>query len=132
MTHLFQFRKSQGVAVFGPELHESHVGRVGELCDDAETGKQPAGQKECAFTPTVHPGFFLHRHADERARPSPRHETTKAVLGDAGEMREYLSQRFSALTPAHSVVWPSVDIFCLQPCYSVGAIEGEIIGEWHI
>lgn len=41
MAHLLQFGESEWVAVLGSELHESHVGRVSELSDDAETGEQP-------------------------------------------------------------------------------------------
>lgn len=39
-AHLLKFGESKRVAVLGSELHESHVGRVCELSDDAETGKQ--------------------------------------------------------------------------------------------
>ena len=45
-AHLLQFGKSQRVAVLGAELHEPHVGRVGELCGDAEAGEEPAGQSQ--------------------------------------------------------------------------------------
>lgn len=41
IAHLLQFGESEWVAVLGSELHEPHVGRVCELSDDAETGKQP-------------------------------------------------------------------------------------------
>lgn len=47
MGDLFKFGESQGVAIFGTELHESHVRRMSELCDDAETGKQPIRGQRC-------------------------------------------------------------------------------------
>ena len=52
-AYLFQFREGEGVAVFGSELHEPHVGRVRELRDDAETGKQPARWDSVGFTPMM-------------------------------------------------------------------------------
>lgn len=39
-AHLLKLGESKRVAVLGSELHESHVGRMCELSDDAETGKQ--------------------------------------------------------------------------------------------
>lgn len=40
-AHLLQFGERERVAVLGSKLHEPHVGRVCELGDDAEAGKQP-------------------------------------------------------------------------------------------
>lgn len=48
MAYLLQFGESKRVTVLGSELHEPHIGRVCELSDDAETGKQPeGGMGEC-------------------------------------------------------------------------------------
>lgn len=40
-AHLLQLGEGERVAVLGSELHEPHVGRVRELGNDAEAGKQP-------------------------------------------------------------------------------------------
>ena len=45
--------------VFGSELHESHVGWVGELCDNTETGKQPTFQRNICITLTIQSGVFI-------------------------------------------------------------------------
>lgn len=42
-AHLLQFGKSQRVAVLGSELHEPHVGGVGELRGNAQAGEEPGG-----------------------------------------------------------------------------------------
>lgn len=44
-TYLFQFRQSQRVVIFDFKLHETHVGRVCELCDDTKPWKQSAEQE---------------------------------------------------------------------------------------
>ena len=45
--------------VFGSELHEPHVGWVGELCDDTEAGKQPTFQKDICITLAIQSGVFI-------------------------------------------------------------------------
>lgn len=59
-SYLFELGKSKGVTVFGSELHESHVGWVGELCDNTETGKQPAFQRNIWITLTIQHGIFYN------------------------------------------------------------------------
>ena len=43
--YLLQLGESQGVVVFDLELHEAHVGRVGELGDDAEGWEQSGEER---------------------------------------------------------------------------------------
>ena len=40
-THLLQLGEFVGVRVVGSELHESHVGGLGELRNDVATREQP-------------------------------------------------------------------------------------------
>lgn len=49
MSHLLQLREGQWVAVLSSELHESHVGWMGKLCDDTETRKQSGKQTSATF-----------------------------------------------------------------------------------
>lgn len=45
-SYLLQFGEGQRIVVLDFELHEAHVGRVGELCYDAESWEQPVKSQE--------------------------------------------------------------------------------------
>ena len=51
-------KEQESKRVLGSELHESHVGWVGELCDNTETGKQPTFQRNICITLTIQSGVF--------------------------------------------------------------------------
>lgn len=44
-VNLFQFGESQRITVLCSELHESHVGWMCQLSDDAQVRKQPGEQR---------------------------------------------------------------------------------------
>lgn len=45
-SYLFQLGKGKRVTVLCSELHEPHVGRVGQLCDNAEAGEEPKMERD--------------------------------------------------------------------------------------